>query len=141
MAGDQLELQISNDLAQLQRVRQAVDRFGKQNELPFNCVVGVQLALSELLTNTISYGYEDQGPHTIDIRLELRDDHVRLEIVDEGIAFDPTRAKAPPKKHTLKDLPTGGYGIHLTKNFVDTMHYRRKCGRNHIVATKKIGES
>ena len=141
MTGDQLELRVSNDLAQLPRVRQAVDRFGERNRLPSKCVFGVKLALCELLTNTISYGYEDQGSHTIDIRLELRDGLVRLEIVDDGIAFDPTRAKDPPIQHALKDLPDGGFGIFLTKNFVDTMNYRREGGRNHIVATKKGGDT
>ena len=57
------------------------------------------------------------------------------------IAFDPTRAKDPPKQHAPKNFPTGGFGIHLTKNFVDTVDYHRKGDRNHIVATKKVGES
>jgi anti-sigma regulatory factor (Ser/Thr protein kinase) len=141
MTGDQLKLQVFNDVAQLPSVRQAVEKFGARHKLPTNCLFGLKLALCELLANTISYGYEDQATHSINISMCLRNGLVRLEIVDDGIAFDPTREKAPSEKHALKDLPTGGYGIHLTKNFVDSMDYRRKNGRNHTVVTKKIRDS
>jgi anti-sigma regulatory factor (Ser/Thr protein kinase) len=98
----------------------------------------VKLALCELLANTISYGYEDYGPHVIHVLLELRDESVHFEIMDDGIAFDPTRAETHSRRDALKDLPTGGYGVHLTRSFVDTISYSRKDGRNHVTATKRI---
>lgn len=138
MTDDTLELSVSNDLSQLPHVREAVDNFGIRHGLPFECVFGVKLALCELLANTISYGYKDHDLHVIRVQIELRDGSVYFEIMDDGIAFDPTRAETHSQRNALKDLPTGGYGVHLTRSFVDTMRYSRKEGRNHVIATKRI---
>ncbi|MES0404077.1 MAG: ATP-binding protein, partial [Hyphomicrobium sp.] len=55
-----LELSIENDLAQLAVVRDHVGRFARQENLSREVVFAAKLALEELLTNTISYGYGDK---------------------------------------------------------------------------------
>ena len=50
----------------------------------------------------------------------------------------PIWLKAPEKKSALKDLPLGGRGIYLVRNFMDDLGYQRKGGRNHVFATKNL---
>ncbi len=127
---------VTNDPAQIRLVNEQVDAFGQRNNLPSKSLFNIKLALAELLANTISYGYADKATHTIEIRLELHDDQLNLEIIDDARPFDPRSVKAPEKIAALEDLPLGGRGIYLVRNFVDDLVYQRKGGRNHVTVTK-----
>ncbi len=138
MTDDQLVMTVTNDPAQLRLVGEQVDAFGQRKNLPSKSLFSIKLALSELMANTITYGYADKATHTIEIRLELRGRQLKLEIIDDARPFDPRSAKPPEKKVALKDLPLGGRGIYLVKNFVDDLGYQRKGGRNHVFVTKNL---
>jgi anti-sigma regulatory factor (Ser/Thr protein kinase) len=138
MTDDQLIMTVTNDPPQLRLVRKQVDAFGQRNNLPSKSVFSINLVLDELLTNTISYGYADKTTHTIEIRFELHDGQLNLEIIDDARPFDPRRAKAPERKGALKDLPLGGRGIHLVRSFTDSLAYQRKRGRNHVTVTMTL---
>ena len=138
MADDQLIMTVTNDPPQLRSVREQVDAFGQRNNLPSKSVFSINLVLDELLTNTITYGYADKAVHTINIRLELHDGQLNLEIIDDARPFDPRRAKAPEQKGALKDLPLGGRGIHLVRSYTDNLAYQRKRGRNHVTVTMTL---
>ncbi len=129
---------VTNDPAQLRLVGEQVDAFGQRNNLPSKGFFSIKLALSELLANTITYGYADKATHTIEIRLELHGGQLNLEIIDDARPFDPRRVKPPKKKGALKDLPLGGRGIYLVRNFVDDLGYQRKGGRNHVTVKKTL---
>ncbi len=138
MTDDQLVMTVTNDPAQLRLVGEQVDAFGQRNNLPSKSLFSIKLAVSELLANTITYGYADEATHTIEIRLELRGGQIKLEIIDDARPFDPRSVKAPEKKAALKDLPLGGRGIYLVRNFMDDLGYQRKGGRNHVTVTKTL---
>jgi anti-sigma regulatory factor (Ser/Thr protein kinase) len=138
MTDDQLAITVTNDPAQLRSVREQIDAFGQRNDLPSKSLFSVKLALCELLANTISYGYADEGAHRIEIRLELRGGQIKLEIIDDARPFDPRNVKEPEKKVALEDLPLGGRGVHLVRTFVDDLGYQRKGGRNHVTVTKTL---
>jgi anti-sigma regulatory factor (Ser/Thr protein kinase) len=138
MTDDQFVMTVTNDPAQLRLVEEQVDAFGQRNDLPSKSLFSIKLALSELLANTITYGYADKATHTIEIRLELRGRRLNLEIIDDARPFDPRGAKPPKKVDALKDLPLGGRGIYLVRNFVDDLGYQRKGGRNHVTVTKTV---
>ncbi len=138
MTDDQLVMTVTNDSAQLCLVEEQINTFGQQNNLPSKSLFAIKLALSELLANTITHGYVDQLTHTIEIRLELRGMRLYLEIIDDARPFDPRGVKPPKKVDALKDLPLGGRGIYLVRNFVDDLGYQRKGGRNHVTVTKIV---
>ncbi len=136
MTDDQLVMTATNDPAQLRLIGEQVDAFGQRHNLPPKSLFSIKLALSELLANTITYGYADEATHTIEIRLELHGEQLNLEIIDDARPFDPRRVKPPKKKAALKDLPLGGRGIYLVRSYVDDFAYQRKRGRNHVTVTK-----
>ncbi len=127
---------VTNDPAQLRLVGEQVDAFGQRNNLPSKSLFSIKLALSELMANTIKYGYSDKATHTIEIRLELCGRQLNLEIIDDARPFDPRRVKPPKKKGALQDLPLGGRGVYLVRSYVDDFGYQRKRGRNHVTVTK-----
>ncbi len=137
-APDLLELTIENDLAQLAVVRDQVESFAKRENLSHEVGFAAKLALEELLTNTISYGYGGKSVQLIEIRLEVRGDHLIIRTADDGLAYDPRTAKEPNTQSSLKDREIGGLGVHLVKNLMDGFEYRHKDGKNHVTLRKRL---
>jgi len=135
---DALELTIEIDLAQLAVVRDHVERFAKQENLSRVVAFAAELALEELLTNTISYGYGDKSGQLIEIRLEVLGDQLIIRTVDGALAFDPRTAKEPNTELSLKKRALGGLGVHLIKNLMDRVEYRHKDGKNHVTLRKNL---
>lgn len=135
---DQLTFQVANDFDQVRLAKERVDAFSKRNKLPTDVAFAVKLAIEEVLTNTMSYGYSDNEAHTIEVQLNLRDDRLNMRITDDAVAFDPRDAKEPDTAAALKDRPVGGLGIYLVKNFMDFVEYRREAGRNQLTLTKNL---
>ncbi len=137
-APDLLELTIENDLAQLAVVRDQVESFAKRENLSHEVGFAAKLALEELLTNTISYGYGDKSAQFIEIQLEVRGDQLIIRTADDGLAFDPRTAKEPNTQSSLEDREIGGLGVHLVKNLMDGFEYRYKDGKNHVTLRKSL---
>jgi anti-sigma regulatory factor (Ser/Thr protein kinase) len=99
----------------------------------------VPLAIEELVTNCIHYGYDDAGEHTIVITLTVADQTLTLTIADDGHEFDPLARETPDVTLPAEDRPIGGLGIHLLRNLSDDMAYERRDGMNRLTLTKRLG--
>lgn len=90
----------------------------------------LELALEEALVNICTYAYREP-PRDVTVRL-LRDDRrFAVELVDEGIPFDPLEeAPLPDLSSGLEDRAVGGLGVLLIRRVTDEVHYRREEGRN-----------
>ena len=92
------------------------------------------LAVDEIATNIILYGYKEAGPTaTIWIGSEITDDALTLTLEDEAPAFDPRTRPMPQAEDLaklLEDRAVGGLGIYLATEGVDRFDYRREQGRN-----------
>ena len=100
--------------------------------------VEVNLAVDELLTNTISYGYDDDGEHRIEFVLRREGGALMIEIADDGRAFDPLQVPTPDMGASRQDRAAGGLGIYLVRKPMDGVTYRRQDGRNVVMLTKHV---
>jgi serine/threonine-protein kinase RsbW len=98
----------------------------------------VPLAIEEIVTNCIHYGYDDAGEHTIVITLSVADQTLTLTVVDDGHAFDPMARETPDLTAPAEERPIGGLGIHLLRNLSDGMAYERRDGMNRLTLTKRL---
>jgi anti-sigma regulatory factor (Ser/Thr protein kinase) len=96
------------------------------------------LAIEELVTNCIKYGYDDSNEHTIDVVLTVDDGTLRIEVVDDGKAFNPLDAPEPDTSLPMKDRPIGGLGIHLLRELADDATYERRDRMNRLVLMKRM---
>jgi anti-sigma regulatory factor (Ser/Thr protein kinase)/class 3 adenylate cyclase len=131
-----LNLTIDNDLAEISRLAQVVEEFCATRGLAADVAHAINLALDEVLANTISYGYDDEAKHRIDISLATAGDRLTVTIRDDGRPFDPTEAPPPDLEAGLADRPVGGVGLHLVRAMMDGLDYRRVEGRNELTLTK-----
>ena len=136
MNEETLEISLVNDLKEVARVAEQIDEFCASQDLTSEVAYAVNLALDEILTNTISYGYDDDEPHQIEIIVSLEAEVLVIVIVDDSAAFDLSNAPTPDTGASLEERPLGGLGLFLVHQMMDSVEYRREEGRN-IVTLKK----
>ncbi len=93
--GDALELSLVNDPRNIAVAAESIDAFCVAHGLAAEIAFEVNLTVDELLTDTIGYGYDDDGERWIDLVLRLEGGALTIEIADDGRAFDPLQAPAP----------------------------------------------
>ena len=133
-----ISVPFKNQLSEIKRLGQIVAAFGARHHLPARVVFEVNLALEEILTNVISYGYEDSSEHQIRLTLALVGGELRAEVEDDGRPFNPIEAPEPEMDSPLEERPVGGLGIHLARKLMDRLAYRRQQDKNLLLMTKKI---
>lgn len=134
-----MEFRLKNELEEIQSLAEAIELFGEENGIPAKALFQINLALDELLTNTISYGYPEGGEHEILVSLVLKGEReLRLEIRDDGKAFNPLEMGEPDTSQDIDERPIGGLGIHLVRQMMDEIEYRREAKQNILVMKKKF---
>jgi serine/threonine-protein kinase RsbW len=123
-------LVVRNELSELSRVRDWVDQWTRQHRLPDALAQILDLCTAEVVTNIISYGYDDHGVHPISLSLEMQDDLISLEIEDEGKPFDPVENQPQETRKTLDQGRVGGWGLRIVRHFSEGLCYRRAEARN-----------
>ena len=94
--------------------------------------------MDELLTNTISYGFPQGGEHEITVEIVLQGGALVITTHDGGLAFNPLERAEADTSQGIEERPVGGLGIHLVRNMMDEIEYRRESGQNVLVMKKLI---
>ncbi|NLG35071.1 MAG: ATP-binding protein [Lentisphaerae bacterium] len=92
----------------------------------------VRLALEEMLTNTVKYGYEDQSEHLISVQITADSEVIRIEMDDDARPFDPTGQTQADIQQRLEEDEEGGFGIELVRRICKTIGYRREGDHNRL---------
>lgn len=90
-------------------------------------VFGVRLALEEALVNAIKHGNKMDPNKTVHVWWQVDDEHVRVDIEDQGPGFDVTQVPDPTEEENL-DKP-GGRGIMLMRAFMNLVEYNSTGNR------------
>jgi len=133
-----LSVSLKNDLGELQRLSEVVTGFSERQGLPPELVYRVNLALEEIVTNVISYGYDDSLEHAIAVRVSWRDPWIEIEIEDDGRPFNPLEVSPPVIEKPMLEREIGGMGIYLVRKMMDEMEYRRETDKNYLLLKTKI---
>ena len=131
-------VKITNQRNQIDTVRKLFDDYSKENKLTEKTSHDIQMALDELLTNIVSYGYEDTDEHWIDVHFNIDNGALRLEIVDDSKPYNILERDDPDLSLSMEDKPIGGLGVFLIKKLMSNVDYYTKDGKNHLVMTKEL---
>lgn len=127
-------LSVAPDIAEIPRLLDWVESCcgdaGIDGDIPFK----LSLALDEAVTNVIHNAFDGlPPPHRIEVELVIEPDGVTAMVIDNGHAFDPLTAPAPPEADIpLADRLPGGFGIHLIRRMMDRVDYHRADGENRL---------
>jgi len=132
-----MPIRLKNNLSELERLAGFLEALGEAHHVPIKTIMDVNLALDEIFTNIVSYGYQDNNKHCIHIHIWADRTELQIKIEDDGIPFNPLEISEPDLNVPLQERETGGLGIHLVKNLVQDLEYERSNNKN-ILRLKKI---
>jgi len=134
-----VSFELKNSLGELSTLCEKLERIGEVLGIPRRLLFEINLALDELFTNIISYGFADTSEHMIRVRISAENDLLTVVLEDDGIPFNPVERLSPELPCTLEECKVGGLGIHLVKNLMDEVVYSR-CGNKNVLTLKKTIE-
>ncbi len=133
-----LELSVANRLEEIDSVNESFEAFAAEHGLPEKIRRSMKLVFDDLLNNVISYAYDDDEEHRIDVHVELSSDRVAVRISDDGHPFNPFGRSAPDTALTVGEREIGGLGIHLVQSLMDEVSYKRRTDQNVVVLVKYL---
>jgi len=98
----------------------------------------LNLVLEEVVANVVNYAYPDGERGTVRIVSNRDGKDLCFTVTDSGIPFDPTAAPEPDLTLPPEKRPVGGLGIHLVREYMDSVRYERKDDQNILTLRKKI---
>ncbi len=129
---EELRVTIPARLSEVRELSGMVEAFGDANGLPDPKVFVINLALDELITNTVTHGLEDMADAEIRIVMRVVAGTLILVMEDNGQPFDPTQETNADVTSSLEERAVGGLGLHLVKSFADRVSYEFVEGRNRL---------
>lgn len=129
---------LKSDLTELENLSRHVEAFGRSIGLSKKFLFEINLALDELFTNIISYAYQDDSDHIIEITITPLNNSLELCIEDDGVPFNLINVADPDLPCDIESCKIGGLGIHLIKNLMDEVCYERAKGKNRLTLKKAL---
>ena len=136
MPKQEYSFELKSSLTELDQLCQNLETFGEQFGLSKKVIFEINLALDELFTNIISYGFKDDKEHVIKVTLTPQDEEICLCIEDDGTPFNPIDFETPDISCSVEECKIGGLGIHIMKKLMDEVCYER-CGDKNVLNLKK----
>ncbi len=135
-----ITIRLGVSVHEIERLNRLVRHFGELHEIPGRTLYAVNLALDELVSNVVLYGFSDPPPsgHEIVVRVETGEGELHARVEDTGREFDPLRAPVPDLDAPLSERQIGGLGIHLVRSLMDGLDYHREGGKNVLTVRKRI---
>ena len=97
----------------------------------------ILVAAEEALVNVISHAYPD-GAGNVEIKCEAGGaEGLVIEIMDWGIPFDPLSLPTPDTNAPAEKRNIGGLGVHIMRNIMDEVSYKREENRNVLTLVKR----
>jgi anti-sigma regulatory factor (Ser/Thr protein kinase) len=128
---------IRNEIGDLAILGEALRRFCAEHAVGRRTLMQLHVTLDEIVSNIIKYAWPEGGAHELSVRMSAAANVIRIEVIDDGRAFDPRTAPEPRPHVSRRRAGPGGIGIHLVRQLVDEIAYDRADNRNHVVVTKR----
>lgn len=136
-----INLHLANQLSEIDRCLQALGEFCDRFHLSDEVKNGVSIVLDDLLNNVINYAFQDEEEHLIDVSLATDGQRFIVTVTDDGVEFDPFAQRIKPDTESgLDEREIGGLGIHLIRNLMDDVSYRRIDEKNVTILMKRHEE-
>jgi len=121
------------------RLVEVLDELARTHALDAHTVADMQVALDEVVSNVLRYGFADGLPHRIEVTMSVDHGTLVAEIEDDCAPFDPLTAALPDLRGSLKDRAVGGLGLHFVRKLMSDVNYSRARVGNRLVLRKAFG--
>jgi anti-sigma regulatory factor (Ser/Thr protein kinase) len=132
------EFELDGNLGELGRLVEHVDQFCQAEGLDGDAAFELNLVLEELFTNAVRHGGCKGMRHAVHGHLRLLENGgVAVEFRDRGVPFDPTSVAEPDLAAPLSERRPGGLGIHLVRQIMRDLEYRRAGEWNRLTMRRE----
>jgi anti-sigma regulatory factor (Ser/Thr protein kinase) len=126
------EFVLHGRVGELQRLAAETAQFCREHSLGDDVEFDLNLVLEELFTNSVKHGGCAGMENAAQVRLQLLENGVYVEYSDRGRPFDPLTAPEPRLDAPLEERCVGGLGVHLARQIMRDLEYRRAGDWNRI---------
>ena len=120
-----MKLTVKNRLGDIPLVIGSIEKFCQELPVPLSPGPKLKIVMDEILSNIISYGYNDDDEHEIKIEVQPISTGIVLIIADDGSPFNPLDCELPDTERPIDEREIGGLGVHLVGKMVDESRYER----------------
>jgi serine/threonine-protein kinase RsbW len=133
---------LRSDLAEVERLAEAVTQFCQPLHPTEKGLYALQLALEEAVTNVIIHGYSPGSAATFEVTLTAEENGCLTTVIsDDAVAYDPLARPPVDTTASLVDREIGGLGVHFIKKLMDSVQYERRDGRNLLTLVCRPGQA
>lgn len=133
-----VQLRLDRDVTKIATIAEQVEIWANKLAVSPKAIFQVNLAIDEILTNIISYGYSDDEQHEIMLELVYEQPCLMITITDEGDFFNPLDIVKPDVNVGLDHRPIGGLGFYLVSKIMDQVSYSRHSDKNVLLLKKAL---
>jgi serine/threonine-protein kinase RsbW len=133
-----ITIQVAADVREIERLNKLIRQFGELHEIPSRALYAVNLALDELVTNVVLYGFDDPAGRQVEVELSTEQGLLQASVIDDGKSFNPLDVATPDLNATLAQRDLGGLGIHLVRSLMDHVTYVNHDGKNVLTIQKRF---
>ncbi|MBR5095628.1 MAG: SpoIIE family protein phosphatase [Treponema sp.] len=98
----------------------------------------LDLASEEIFVNISHYAYEGESGQAQIVCENPAPNCIKVSFIDWGIEFNPLEQPDPDFTQSAEERRLGGFGIYLTKQFMDKVSYCRQDGKNILTIEKSF---
>jgi len=126
-----------SNIQEIPRIREDLDLLKQEWDIPDSEIRQIQVIIEELFSNIVRFAFDDTKEHPIDIRLGCSNSQIEIEMIDDGVAFNPLEYQTGPLANPASS-DAGGMGLTLIKAFSKDVSYQRNAGKNHLKINKTV---
>lgn len=135
-ASHQIQLRLVNQLNEIERLSNAFEQAAESVDMPMDVQLKTNLVFDELISNIVKYAFDDDAEHPIWVAIDLAPHRMTITIEDDGLPFNPFTRKDPDIQASIEEREIGGLGIHLVKEMMDQVDYKRQANKNKLILSK-----
>lgn len=124
-------------IQEIPQIREDLEFLNKEWSIAMSETRQIMVIIEEIFSNIVRYAFADTILHQVEITLRLNEGQIAIEIIDDGIPFNPLEYHMTPVSDPTTSN-SGGMGLTLIRTFSNQMEYQRSAGKNHLKITKKV---
>ncbi len=126
------------EISDVQTVTEFIESELEKINCPMKAVMQINIAIDELFSNIVKYGYPDKkGSVTVKFIHHSDPKSVFIRFEDDGIPYNPLTKEDPDVTLSADERDIGGLGVFVVKKTMDDMRYKYENGKN-ILTIKKL---
>ena len=134
----QRSLTLPNDVETIPQLNEFIDTVAEAIGLDMSLTMSLNLAIEEAVVNVMKYAYPQGTRGDVTVEAVLNDVRLKFTIIDSGKPFDPTVLPEVDTTLSAKDRRIGGLGIHIVRQFMDSINYERNGNLNILTIRKNL---